>query len=60
MSQPNFPDFLERYQYIAFKWLLFIIAIVVMVEILDKHTHFLTYLKKFASWVAAILKARQL
>lgn len=60
MTEPNFPDFLERYQYIAFRWLLFVIAIVVMVEILDRHTHFLIYLKKFADWVAEILKARQL
>jgi hypothetical protein len=47
---------LDRYQLIIFKWLLFIIFVVVALEILDKHLHFKTHVKSFLGWLTQLRK----
>jgi hypothetical protein len=44
MKQPvKQPDFLDRWQYQIFRWVLFIISLWVMFELLDSHIHILRF-----------------
>lgn len=57
MSEPNPADFLDKYQYIAFKWVLFIVFLVMTFQFLDHHTHFMSLVRRFVDWIRQLFKS---
>lgn len=54
----QFLDPFEKYQYLAFKWILFVIFLVTAFEILDKHIHLKRLARMFLKWMLARFKNR--
>jgi len=50
-------DNLDRYQYMAFRWMLFIIFVVCAIEMLEKHLHLKSHVKHLLSWITQQFKS---
>jgi len=57
MSEPNPTEFLDKYQYIAFKWVLFVVFLVMTFQFLDHHIHFTAAAKRFMIWIRELVKS---
>jgi hypothetical protein len=51
MTEPIFSDPLEKYQFLVFRWVIFIIFVVTAFEILDKHIHVKAHARKMAVYM---------
>jgi hypothetical protein len=60
MLDYNSGDTLERYQYLAFKWVLFIVFIVMAYQFLDHHTKLSVHGKRFLDWIRLLVKQNML
>lgn len=57
MSEPTLLDPLDRYQYLAFRWLLFIIFLVMAFKMLDEHIHLTRHFRQFVLWLSRMFKS---
>jgi hypothetical protein len=47
----QFLEPLDRYQYLIFKWILFIIFVATALEVLERHLHLKTNVKRVVKWL---------
>jgi len=49
---PTFADPLDKYQFVVFRWLLFLIFVATALKVLDEHLHLKVHLRELIDYLA--------